>query len=124
MNLLKCLIFAGASICIALPAFALPSFSEAEELWKKNKDKPGYTEYQGEFVQYNNHFHLDTKDNCFAKDGPVNMYLIITAQAVVESVVTDIDNEQARCFKHTYTGLRVKAPPFSPLIINMRMQNK
>jgi len=125
MNLPNCFALVGVSLFVAAPCFAAPSFADVEELWQQSKSKPGYVEYRDEFVQYNNHFHLDTKDDCFAQNsGPVNMYLIVTTKAVVESVVTDIDNARARCFKRTYTGLRVKAPPFSPFIINLRMRDK
>lgn len=104
-------------------SFAGQSIADLEQLWEQSKDKPGYSQYLSEFTQYNNHHKLDSKDNCYNKaGGRVNMYLIINSKAKIESVITDVDNAKAQCFKKTYTGLLVKTPPFSPFIIPMTME--
>lgn len=106
-----------------LPALAESPFDEAKLLWEQSKNKPGYSEYQQEFVQYNNHLRLDTKNDCASRaTGVVNMYLIISEKAVVESVVADRVNAKALCYQEIYKDLPVKEPPFAPFVIKMNMQ--
>lgn len=106
-----------------LPALAKSPLDKAKRLWEQSKSKPGYSEYQQEFVQYNNHLRLDTKDDCASRaSGAVNMYLIITNKAVIESVVTDRVNAKALCLQDAYKDLPVKEPPFAPFVIKMKMQ--
>ena len=119
--------FALIILCslISFQAFSAPAVAELEGLWQQSKGKAGYANYQTEFVQYNNYLHLDTKDGCIGlAPGKLSIYLVVNAHAVVESVITDFDNPKAQCFKRTYAGLTVKAPPFSPLIIKMIMEDK
>lgn len=107
---------------VSTSAFSAPTFADVERLWIRSKVKQGYSEYQAEFVQYNNYFHLDTKDGCFnLAPEKIRMFLVINSHAVVETVDTDLNNPKAQCFKRTYLGLPVKAPPFEPFILNMIM---
>jgi hypothetical protein len=114
----------GAAVAAALPQ----DYSAAKAVWKKGKDKSEYQRYGNEFIQFNNHFHLDEKDGCYGlAPGQVNLLLIISKPdagefAVVERVFADVDNAKARCFIKTYSGVRTKAPPFLPFVFHMSME--
>lgn len=115
--------FISALFTVALVATASSlSFADAEALWKKNKDAPGFEQYSADFAQYNNHFGLDERDGCYAlAEGPVILFLVVTDEAKVATVVADKDNEKAACFIRTYQGLPTKKPPFSPLVLKFQM---
>lgn len=105
-------------------SFAAQTFAEIERSWQQSKIQLGYVEYQNEFIQYNNYLHLDVKNGCYRlAPGKFIMYLVINAHGVVESVVTDTENIKTECFKQTYHNLSVKVPPFSPFVIQMRMED-
>lgn len=103
------------------------SHVDAKKTWEQSKDRADYQQYADEFTQFNNSRHLDEKDGCYGlSPGPVTIFLIITHSttakfAVVEQVVSDVDNAKAQCFRKTYTGLPTKVPPYSPLILQMKM---
>jgi hypothetical protein len=114
----------------ASAAFAADSprvYADAKAMWEKSKDRPDYQPYASEFVQFNNHFHLDEKDGCYAlSPGPVNLMLIISNStnakyAVVERVLSDVDNAKSQCFKKSYGGIRTKVPPYLPFVLQMSM---
>jgi len=114
------------SLAVARAATSL-SYAEAEVAWKQVRDRPQYQSYVAEFTQYNNSLHLDDKDGCYKlSPGPVNLFLVITHTgssefAVVERVLSSVDNPKARCFMRTYEGLRTKVPPFLPFVLQMGM---
>ncbi|UGB46830.1 hypothetical protein LQ772_05915 [Frateuria edaphi] len=95
----------------------MPTYSEARVSWEAHKDSKDYQTYADEFIQFNNHNHLDEKDGCYALAGaPVQLMLVITHRddekyALVEDVLTDTDSPKAQCFKKTYRGIRTKVPP-------------
>ncbi|WP_250634253.1 hypothetical protein [Pinirhizobacter soli] len=105
---------------------AVSTYSEARAYWEKNSGKD-YQTYAGEFAQFNNHYHLDEKDGCYAlPGGPVQLMLVITHRdkgdyALVEEVLSDSDSPKAQCFKKTYRGISTKVPPFLPFVIQMGM---
>jgi hypothetical protein len=111
----------------ALAADAPQTFTAAKAVWEKSKDRAAYQTYASEFAQFNNHFRLDEKDGCYTlASGPVNLMLVISkpagdAFAVVERVLTDVDNAKSRCFKKSYSGVRTKVPPFLPFVLQMGM---
>jgi len=114
--------------CIGTSAAGPPSsYTEADAAWKRSRDKPQYQRYAAEFTQFNNHFHLDEKDGCFSlSPGPVNLFLVITHSdggefALIERVLSNVENPKASCFKRTYEGLRTKVPPFLPFVLQMGM---
>lgn len=80
-----------------------------------------------EFAQFNNHFHLDEKDGCYALGKePVELMLVLTHRegdqfALIDQVLSDVDNAKASCFKKTYRGTRAKIPPFLPFVLQMKM---
>lgn len=41
--------------------------------------------------------------------------------AVIERVLTDVDNTKARCFEKSYGGVQVKVPPFLPFVLQLGM---
>ena len=103
------------------------SFADAKKIWERTKGRKDYQTYAGEFAQFNNHFRLDEKDGCYAlgKD-PVELMLVIAHQgkeqyAVIEQVLTSVDNAKARCFRKSYGGVRTKIPPFFPFVLQMGM---
>ena len=114
-----------ATVAVASPA--VPTYSEARVSWEAHKDSKDYQTYADEFIQFNNHYHLDEKDGCYAlAGGPVQLMLVITHRdegkyALVEDVLTDTDSPKAQCFKKTYRGIRTKVPPFLPFIFHMSM---
>jgi hypothetical protein len=112
----------------ALAGDSPQSFLEARATWQRNKDKPEYQSYLTEFTQFNNHFHLDEKNGCYAlAPGTVNLMLMVSRNegsefAVIERVFTDVDNAKARCFEKSYRGVPTKVPPFFPFILQMEMK--
>lgn len=114
-------------VATAFAADAPRGYADAKTMWEKSKDKPEYQTYASEFTQYNNHFRLDEKDGCYAlSPGPVNLMLVITNPAkgefaVVESVLSDVDNAKSQCFKKSYGGIRTKIPPYLPFVLQMSM---
>ena len=103
------------------------SYVEAEAAWKLARDRADYQRYGSEFVQFNNHFHLDVKDGCYDLSyKPVSLMLVITHSdggeyALIERALTDTDTAKARCFRKTYEGLQTKVPPYVPFIFQMQM---
>lgn len=88
--LASCLLSATASAVDTPRAYA-----EAEAAWKLARDRADYQQYGNEFVEFNNHFHLDVKDGCYAlSDKPVSLMLVITHSddgkyALIERALTD-----------------------------------
>lgn len=123
--------FSGAlTIAIATAAYgadAPRSYVDARGLWEKHKDTVEYQTYASEFAQFNNHFHIDEKDGCYALGkGPVGLMLVIThptsyQYAVIENVLSDVDSPKARCFMKSYRGLPTKVPPYVPFVLQMAM---
>lgn len=117
------LLIGGAAVAADLPQ----NYSKAEAAWTKSKARPNYQRYGSEFIQFNNHFRLDEKDGCYARaQGPVNLFLVISKPdagefAVIERVFADVDNAKAKCFIKTYSGVRTKAPPYLPFVLQMSM---
>ena len=103
------------------------SYAEAKTVWVKSRDKAEYQGYAAEFAQFNNHFHLDEKDGCYGlASGPVDLMLVITHPdndefAVIERVMSNVDNAKSRCFEKTYRGVRTKLPPYLPFVLQMGM---
>jgi hypothetical protein len=126
----RALLSSVLTIAIAMSACgadAPRTYADARGLWEKHKDTVEYQTYSSEFAQFNNHFHIDEKDGCYALDkGPVGLMLVIThpsssQYAVVENVLSDVDSPKARCFMKTYRGLPTKVPPYVPFVLQMAM---
>ena len=117
------LVFSGAIFATDVPR----TYTEANAIWLHTRDTAEYQGYAAEFAQFNNHFHLDEKDGCYALgSGPVELMLIISQPdssefAVIEQVLSDVDNEKARCFEKSYRGVRTKRPPFLPFVLQLGM---
>lgn len=112
------------------PMHATPtdmSFSSAKKIWQESKDQSDYQTYANEFAQFNNYYHLDEKDGCYALGNePVELMLIITHHgndkyARIEKVLSNIEGPKARCFRKSYEGLDTKIPPFFPFVFEMNM---
>lgn len=103
-------------------------YSDAKMVWDKTKAGTKYQKYASEFSQFNNHFHLDEKDGCYAlSTEQVSLMLVITHSnkdkfAIIESVLSGTDNAKTRCFQSTYKGIRTKIPPFLPFVLQMNME--
>jgi hypothetical protein len=121
---LSILALSVATIAAAGPVVS--TYSEARAYWEKNHGK-AYQAYVEEFAQFNNHYHLDERDGCYAlPGGPVQLMLVITHQdkeryALVEEVLSDSDSPKAQCFKKTYRGISTKVPPFLPFVVQLGM---
>jgi hypothetical protein len=118
------------ALVVSSAAFAsdvAQSYADAQAVWQRNQSTAEYQNYAIEFSQFNNHFHLDEKDGCYALGpGPVNLMLVISHPnsdefAVVEQVLSDVDNAKARCFMKSYLGIRTKIPPFLPFVLQLGM---
>jgi hypothetical protein len=126
MRFLTCALLLAVS-CVALAGDAELSFPEAKKIWEGTKDGEEYKSYAAEFAQFNNHFHLDEKDGCYAlAKGPVELMLVITHRddgqyAVIEQVLSNVDNAKSQCFRKSYGGIRTKVPPFLPFVLQMSM---
>jgi len=112
----------------ALPAVTPSSYEDALVIWERSKDTAAYQAYAGNFSQFNNRLHLDERDGCYVlAPGPVNLMLVITHSgndqfAVIDEVLSNVNNAKARCFERTYRGVRTKIPPFVPFVLQMGMQ--
>jgi hypothetical protein len=112
----------------AFASDAPQTYAAAKATWEKSKDRPAYQTYAAEFSQFNNHFHLDEKDGCYTlSPGSVTLMLVISKPsdsefAIIESVLSDVDNAKSQCFKKSYGGVQTKVPPFLPFVLQMGMQ--
>jgi len=96
------------------------SFEEAQKLVQQSRPMPGYEQYLSEFAQYSNHFKLDERGGCYLlAGGEVKLIIVLADKAVIESAVTDVNNEKAQCFKRMYVGIDVKKPPHTPFAIEL-----
>ncbi len=128
---MRTFIAAAIAIAVSTAVFGAEepprSYSAARVLWEHTKGNGEYQAYASEFAQYNNHFHLDSKDGCYTLGSEsVGLMLVITRPdgaeyALVENVLSDVDTPKARCFIKTYRGLRTKVPPFLPFVLQMAM---
>ena len=118
---------AAAAATLAYGAEPPSSYADARANWETHKNSTEYQSYVAEFVQFNNHFHLDEKGGCYALGpGPIELMLVITHAggaefAIVENALTDVDSPKARCFIKSYRGLQTKPPPYVPFVIQMTM---
>jgi hypothetical protein len=96
------------------------SYEEAEKLVKQSSQQPGYKEYLNEFSEYSNRILLGARGGCYllAAD-QVQLIIVITEKAVIDSAATDVDTEKARCYKRIYIGVEVKKPPHFPFAIQI-----
>jgi hypothetical protein len=126
----RALLSSALTIAIATLAYAADaprSYADARGLWEKHKDTVEYQTYASEFAQFNNHFHIDEKNGCYALGKePVGLMLVIThasssQYAVVENVLSDADSPKVRCFIRSYLGLPTKVPPYVPFVLQMAM---
>ena len=98
------------------------SYEQATSIWQKNRDRADYQTYLEAFTQWNNHFQLDTRGDCYAKGTePVTVLLVVTERAVIEPVFSSLGGAKAECFRMSYLSLDVAKPPFSPLVIQLNM---
>ena len=44
-----------------------------------------------------------------------------SSDAVIERVLSDVDNAKSQCFKKSYGRVKTKVPPYLPFVIQMRM---
>jgi len=121
---------AALAIAVTTASFAADppwNYVDARAVWIQSKDKAEYQAYAAEFSQFNNHFRLDEKDGCHQlAPEPVELMLVITHSsddkfAVIERVLSNVDNAKAQCFKRSYGGIRTKIPPFFPFVLQMSM---
>lgn len=103
------------------------SFSSAKKIWQESKGRRDYQAYADGFAQFNNYYHLDEKDGCYALGNEsVELMLVITHHgddkyARIEKVLSNIDSPKSRCFRKSYEGLGTKIPPFFPFVFQMNM---
>jgi hypothetical protein len=100
------------------------AFTEAEAMWQKNMENPGFDQYIQEFAEYQNSLHVDTKDGCYGllKESVI-LFLTVTDEGKVTAVVANKQNQKAACFIKSYLNLPAKKPPFSPLVMRYEMKS-
>ena len=99
------------------------SYPEALDVFNRDKDRPEFRQYLGEFVRWSNRFKLDTRNGCHTKGtGPVKLLLVITSRGVIEPVMSNVDGPKALCLRMSYSGQKVKPPPYEPLVIQLSME--
>ncbi len=99
------------------------TYEQALNVWETTKDREQYQSYAQAFAQWNNHFQLDTRNGCYAKGKePLTILLVISDKAEIGPVMSSVGGEKAECFRLTYLGLKVGAPPFSPLVIRLNIE--
>jgi len=55
------------------------SYAAAKAIWSQSRETKEYQSYAAEFSQFNNHFHLDERDGCYAlAPGQVNLMLVVS----------------------------------------------
>lgn len=59
----------------------------------------------------------------------MNLMLVIThpakdEYAVIERVLSDVDNAKAQCFKKSYSGIKTRVPPFVPFVLQLQMSKR
>jgi hypothetical protein len=127
---MKAIAAAAAALIAASVIFAddaPPSYAAAKAIWLRSRGTKEYQGYAAEFSRFNNHLHLDERGGCYVlASGPVNLMLVISRPqnselAVIERVLTDVDNAKARCFEKSYGGVQVKAQPFFPFVLQLGM---
>lgn len=127
MSIQKILILMLLALTSACASDTTETYTNAKALWEKSYQKADYQTYAAEFTQFNNHFHLDEKDGCYAlSQNPVELMLVITHEnntefAVVEQVFSNVSNAKSECFINTYRGIKTKVPPFLPYVLQMSM---
>jgi len=103
------------------------SYADARVIWEEHKVTAEYQTYMSEFVQFNNHFHIDERSGCHSLGQEhIGLMLVITHStssefALVENVLSDVDSPKARCFIKAYRGLQAKVPPYVPFVLQMAM---
>jgi hypothetical protein len=126
----RALVSCAFAVLITTSAYGVDvprSYADARGLWEKHMDSAEYKTYVSEFVQFNNHFHIDERNGCYALGKePIGLMLVITHRgstefAVVENVLSDVDSPKGRCFIKSYLGLQTKVPPYVPFILQMAM---
>ena len=119
------------SLALAASAFATGeaiSYSTARAIWQQKHNTAEYQRYAVEFAQFNNRFRLDERDGCYALgSGSVDLMLVITHPAgrqfaVIERVLSNVDDAKARCFEKSYRGVQTKVLPFLPFVLQMSMR--
>ena len=119
------------AVTVAISAYGVNvpgSYADAQVEWKIHKDSVEYQTYMSEFVQFNNHFHIDERGGCYALDRePTTLMLVIghangTEFADVTNVFANGDSPRARCFVNSYRWLKTKVPPYIPFVLQMDFQ--
>ena len=96
------------------------SFKEAQQLAHQSKAKPGYEQYLKEFSQHSNDIELDERGGCYLlASGEIRLMIVLNDKGVIESAVSDVDNEKAQCFKRIYRDVQLKKPPHTPFAIEL-----
>jgi hypothetical protein len=100
-------------------------YTEAREIWEKDKVTSEYQNYLEQFLQYNNSLRLDEKNGCYKiSSDPVEIFLVVKYSngnkyaSVVDVLVNGI-NSKSECFIKTYRNLKLKKPPHFPFVIQM-----
>ena len=123
----RCFTALAMTMLFVSSGFAFASgqaFSKAEALWQKNMKNPGFARYIQEFAEYQNSLHVDTRDSCYGlSKGNAILFLTVTNEGKVASVVANKQNRKTACFIKSYLNLPAKKPPFSPLVMRYEMKS-
>ena len=119
-SLVSCLVLTAG---LATVASSQVVYDEAEKLWHESRNREGFADYSMKFAEFTNENRLDSKDHCYDRaQGQVEVILIIDDKGFIKSVLANVTNSKADCFKQSYLGLRVPPPPFAPFFVAMTMR--
>ena len=93
---------------------------DTAQLQRKNEN---YSKYLNDvFLPINNKYKLDERGDCYSlSKAKVEMILYISGEGVIERVSGWPANRKLACFQKSYTGIKLPAPPLSPLLLNLSM---
>ena len=107
----------GTAAAAAVPL----TFEKAKAIYEQSKDKAEFQQYWREFSTWDEAFDVDlrSKHGCLSAKGPksIEVLLVISADGVIESVLSKEDSPKAVCLRSMYAGLKVRPPPFSPTVL-------
>jgi hypothetical protein len=99
------------------------SYEDGQRLYQQSQQNPGFKQFVIAFLNFSNNNGLDTKNGCYKlASGEVNLIFVVNRNGIVESVLSDVSNSKSDCFRRTYLGLRVQAPPSAPFAFSMKMK--
>ncbi len=100
------------------------SYVEIDKLHElqNSESNPTNSEYLTRRQEFENSIMLDEKDNCYSIDNkPIYLIIRINKTGVVDNVLSNEENDKAKCFRKVYLGSSFDAPPNGPIYVKKKM---